>query len=94
MKPYRPEYGRSSCIRTPPTLVGAGSPRAKRPDVAVSVPSGLTFQPRLISMSSKNGPQLSLLSPVTEYGQAPTVRKYNRALRLCDVAGAIFSSGG
>jgi len=45
-------------------LVGWGLPRVNRAFAgAVSVPSGLTCQPREISASSKNGPQFAAASP-------------------------------
>ena len=56
----RPDVTMFGCIVVPEYVVAAGLPRMNCPRagvVAVSVPSGLTCQPRLISTSSKNGPQ-------------------------------------
>src|SRR6185312_283731 len=56
---------------TPPSwrLVESGLARSHWPAVAVSIPRGLRTQPRSPSKSSKKGPQLEAVLPMTAYVQ-------------------------
>src|SRR4051794_5782741 len=64
-----------SCF-APLESVASGSPRSQAPLVAVSVPPGLTVQPRFVSKSSDQtvvpgaAPQYWASLPITRYGQS------------------------
>jgi hypothetical protein len=64
-----------SCL-VPLLVVGCGSPRSHRPVVAVSVPDGLTVQPRACSKSSKKTtavPVVTVTVTVSSSSAAPSL---------------------
>src|SRR3954466_13739080 len=91
--------GTTSDWRTRPPLVAEawGFARTHRPDAGdVSVPSGLTVQPRPTSRSSSNAPQRAVRteSPRTASGHHARSMRYSTAFRLRDVSGPIIESFG
>src|SRR5687768_16176313 len=91
----RPDVVVPSWRGWPPSELWSGLPRCQPPRTAVSVPVGLTVQPRPISRSSWYGPQwvLRVASPRTVYGHQATFMNHRIADRLRATWGAIFSSG-
>src|SRR4051794_37556419 len=92
---FEPEYVVVSCFG-PFELVADGFVMDHSPAVAVSVPSGLRSQPRLISRSSNSGPQSAFVAsdPSAAYGHAARLIRCRIAPRLRAVWVAIFESSG